>query len=701
MKRPVSSIPFHKRIGVRILFTLISVAVFSVLLTTVSHNLLSSAIMRSNVAERNLQIARQAAGQIELYLDDAFRSVHAVAQILTPIRNGWLQDTILENTIALLGKFRVAHVIALNGTILASSELDNRVVEYDPGLFEQIASEERRFVSDVRLTRDNLPIITIAEPVYRMDEPDARFVADLNLRTVWELVDDISFGRNVRAYLVTSDHTLIAHPDKTKVLTVFKTDYLPDAGTGWNESSFTGLNQERRALLVSTAPTDTLDWHLVIEQPLSDAFMPIYASLVTLGVVALLVLSAAIAASMFLSRSYSKPLGRVLEGTYHIRRGDLQYRLPIDTEDEIGRLARGFNRMVEDLQRRSIELEQSEEKYRLLTENINDIIFLADREGKIVHLNRQAASLMGVERSSLLDMSLFDVLSVDVHEKAKSIIDGEHPESLFEVELRTANETPVVLEIKLVVTEDPKYGTLYYGVARDITERKIAESRLESYQKQLRSLASQLSLAEARERQKIAAQIHDRIGQALALARIRLGSLAQSAVSEQGKETVRATMKLIDEIIQDTRSLIFSVSSPLLYEVGLGAALDQLVEQFQNTHELDFGFTNGDGTNGLDTDISVLLFDSVRELMANVVKHAGARHCRVRLETTETEVRIAVSDDGIGMNGHPDSSSMSDKGGFGLFSIRERLNHLGGAVTITANRGTGTTVVLTAPRSRN
>ncbi len=724
----MSSIPFHKRIGVRILFTLIGIAVFSVLLTAITHYVLASAVMRSNVAERNLQIARQAAGEIELYLDDAFRNVHAVAQTIAPIRDPWLRDAILENTIVLLDKYRVAHLLDANGEVLASSELDNSKVHYDANLYDDIFASPGLYVSDVRLTQENLPILTIAEPVHLSDHTaedlyeelyieenrsysrDVRFITELDLRTVWELIDDISFGKHVKAYLVAPDHQLIAHPDKTRILTFFETDYLPDSKDGWSESAYTGISESGKALLVATAPTDTLDWHLVIEQPLEEAYMPIHTTLLLLAGIALLVLAAATAASLYLAKTYAQPLYRVLEGTYHIGRGDLKYRLAVNTEDEIGRLSHGFNEMVDDLERRTIELEQSEEKYRLLTENVNDIIFLTDREGTILHLNRQATSLAGGDDTSNANTAIIKALSDKVRTTAESISGnadnvrysagdiGSHNDTQFEVELNVDDNTSIVLEVKLVVTEDQKYGTLYYGVARDITERKAAEKKLQEYQTQLRSLASQLSLTEARERQKIASQIHDRIGQALALTRIHLGGLAGSALTEEGNQTIRTTMELIEQIIQDTRSLIFSVSSPLLYEVGLGAALEQLVEQFQSSHEMEFGYDNGDKPTDLDVDISVLLFDSVRELMVNVVKHAHADRCVVSMNAGAEEIQVSVTDNGIGMNGTPGAVSMSDEGGFGLFSIRERLNHLGGTLTISTEKGTGTTVILTAPR---
>ena len=203
-------------------------------------------------------------------------------------------------------------------------------------------------------------------------------------------------------------------------------------------------------------------------------------------------------------------------------------------------------------------------------------------------------------------------------------------------------------------------------------------------------------MAEARERKKIASEIHDRIGQSLALARIKLGTLTGYNLDPKIAEQVVGTSKLLEQIIQDTRNLIFSVSSPLLYEVGLSAALERLVEQFHDEQPLNFVYLNGEGEAKLDTDVSVLLFDSVRELMVNAVKHSKGTSCRVAMRSNDDAVTISVTDDGVG---YGENSAGASKKSYGLFSIRERLDHIGGNMTITSGSTGGTTVRLAVPKS--
>jgi len=234
-------------------------------------------------------------------------------------------------------------------------------------------------------------------------------------------------------------------------------------------------------------------------------------------------------------------------------------------------------------------------------------------------------------------------------------------------------------------------------IARDITERKRAEDQLLAYQGRLQSLASELSLAEERERRRIARDLHDRIGQTLAICKIKLGALRASASSTGLAGPLDEIHELIDEIIQETRSLTFEVSSPILYELGLEAAVEWLVEQIQEQYGLLSHFEDDRQPKPLDDDVRVLLFQAVRELLTNVAKHAQAHNVKVSLRRENSNIKITVEDDGNGFDTSDVVSHWSRAEGFGLFSIRERLGHLGGCLEVESEPGHGTWATLAAP----
>ncbi len=237
--------------------------------------------------------------------------------------------------------------------------------------------------------------------------------------------------------------------------------------------------------------------------------------------------------------------------------------------------------------------------------------------------------------------------------------------------------------------------THFISIQRDITERRRTEEKIKANQEQLHSLASELSLAEERERRRIATELHDHIGQTLAITKIKLGALRDSidAVGYRYSESLDDVRALIEKTIRYTKTLTFELSPPTLYELGFEATIEWLGEQIQTQHNIFFEFKDDGKLKPLDRDVSVLLFQAVRELFMNIVKHAQAHKMTATLQREGYKMLITIEDDGIGF----DSEGIDKTRTFGFFSIRERLKHFGGAFEIDAGPGRGTRVVLTAP----
>jgi PAS domain S-box-containing protein len=231
----------------------------------------------------------------------------------------------------------------------------------------------------------------------------------------------------------------------------------------------------------------------------------------------------------------------------------------------------------------------------------------------------------------------------------------------------------------------------------EISERKKAEEKLLTYQKQLRSSASELSLAEERLRRKIATDVHDHISQNLAISKLKIESLSRSDNSSELTKALGEIRDLIAQAVESTRSLTFELSPPILYELGLGPAIQWLLIQARQQHGLSTEFTDDEHPKPLNDDIRVLLFQAVRELLVNIVKHAKASSVKVSMKKVDNQIRVSVKDDGVGFDVAQVYSQGRMTGGFGLFNIRERLNHIGGHLDISSKAGKGTRVTLMAP----
>jgi PAS domain S-box-containing protein len=231
----------------------------------------------------------------------------------------------------------------------------------------------------------------------------------------------------------------------------------------------------------------------------------------------------------------------------------------------------------------------------------------------------------------------------------------------------------------------------------DITKRKRQESQINRYQKKLRDLSSQLSLAEQSERRRLAVALHDRLCQGLFISSMRLEALLECAPSERDSLAIKEILDLMTSLTTETRSFIFDLSSPLLYEIGLEAALERLAEEFATQHGIECVFQDNGERKPISQDVAVLLFQAVRELLMNVVKHAHAKHVRIITAKARKQIHINVEDDGVGLLQRELQPGKYTHRGFGLFAVRERIRYIGGQVKIKSKAGFGTRITLTAP----
>lgn len=224
-----------------------------------------------------------------------------------------------------------------------------------------------------------------------------------------------------------------------------------------------------------------------------------------------------------------------------------------------------------------------------------------------------------------------------------------------------------------------------------------SEAQIRSYQRRLRRLTSELSLAEARERQAIASDLHDHIGQALAYVAQKVSTLRGNAVFSGLDRDIAEILTIIDQTIRYTRDLTVEISPPVLYELGLWAAIDWLAERARCRYTFDVVISSDGEPKEISEDIAVLVFKSVQELIVNAAKHAGARHLKLTAHWRTADFSIAVEDDGVGFEPEAIANKIAESDCFGLFSIRERLSCIGGDLELISSPGAGTTSTITTP----
>jgi PAS domain S-box-containing protein len=350
------------------------------------------------------------------------------------------------------------------------------------------------------------------------------------------------------------------------------------------------------------------------------------------------------------------------------------------------------------------EIQASEAKFRRLTEATFEGILIHDG-GVILDANENILAMLGYEYAELVGTPGFPFLVPESRRALQEI--GDDSGKIHEVVGVRKDGTQINLEV-MGKTIPYGSGTARVAAVRDITGRKEAQRKLIEYQSQLRSLALELQSTEERERRRMATYLHDYIGQSLALCKIKLGSLPGPALAEPQRSHLGEIKTLLEQLLQNTKSLTFDLSPPVLYELGFEDALEWLCERIQEENGLSVSFECDEEEIRVEEGVTILLFHSVRELLINVVKHAGAKCARVVLRMSGDSVEVMVEDDGAGFR-NPDGTPAHiegggtglapsrDGGGYGLFNVRERLTSMGGRIEISSNPGTGTRVVLTCP----
>ena len=239
---------------------------------------------------------------------------------------------------------------------------------------------------------------------------------------------------------------------------------------------------------------------------------------------------------------------------------------------------------------------------------------------------------------------------------------------------------------------------LLEGTVVDITDRKKAEEEMRAAHERLRAMASEMVRTEERERQHIATVLHDTIAQTLAAIKMQFESV-QEHVTSNGLKLMAKTRDLITESIRQTRSIMVELSPPILYELGFIPALESLTEQVTAQHGIRIEFDSRDDFEPLSHNIEVLLYTATRELLMNIVKHAKANNAVVTVSGKKGKIQIEVSDNGVGFDKSKTGYRKDLSGGFGLFSIQERLKHFGGELDIKSTRGKGTKITMITPRT--
>jgi PAS domain S-box-containing protein len=345
------------------------------------------------------------------------------------------------------------------------------------------------------------------------------------------------------------------------------------------------------------------------------------------------------------------------------------------------------------------ERKKSEEEIERIFNITDYMICIANLNGYFIRINSSFEQILGYSSEELLKKPFFDFIHPDDREKTQSVVEVELSSGFkvigFENRYRCKDGSYKWLSWTSCPVVDEG---IMYAIAYDITERKKAEEKLIEYQADLHSLVSQLTMTEERERKEIAGLLHDDLIQRLVTCKMRVDELSESKALIGNGSPLDEIGESIREMIRGARSLTFDLCSPVLYDIGLEAAIrDWLDREVSDKYDITFEFTDDGQQIQFSEDLRVTLYRAVRELCTNVLKHSKAHKAKVSIHSNDNNAEIIVEDDGGGITTDDNKDDSSERGGLGLFGIRERLERFGASMNIESEAEAGTRVTIMVP----
>ncbi|HET9863904.1 MAG TPA: MASE1 domain-containing protein, partial [Steroidobacteraceae bacterium] len=254
-----------------------------------------------------------------------------------------------------------------------------------------------------------------------------------------------------------------------------------------------------------------------------------------------------------------------------------------------------------------------------------------------------------------------------------------------------------VLLISMIGIIENGHVVRFWGSGRDVTAMREAENALAQHDSQLRALATEITLAEERARRKLAAELHDGPAQNLTGISLSLAAIKRGLTDRALLERVVEIEQVLADTTLQTRTLMLELAPPGLHESGLIEALRWLADRVRQQQRLLVSVEDDGSPKPLEDSVQVLLFQTVRELLQNVIKHARSKRATVRCAVNRDQLVLDVLDPGVGFEVNSINRLPTRHGGFGLFNIRERLKLMGGNIDIHSVIGEGTTVRIRVP----
>ncbi len=344
--------------------------------------------------------------------------------------------------------------------------------------------------------------------------------------------------------------------------------------------------------------------------------------------------------------------------------------------DENGQFygTRGSNKDITERKITEAQLLTSNQKYQLLSENINDGIFICKR-GRFEYVNNAVFQLFGYEKGELEHLNLTDLVQTDRKEELEKFLNTtmELDQNLnIEVKCIKKDHSTIIVEMLLKYNAIEK---MVYGVIQDVTEKKELQ----------RNILKAIIQTEEKERSHFSKELHDGLGPLLTTIKIYLESLMRPKSEDVRNEIILSAREIIEESLITVKEISNNLSPHLLTNYGLQSAIKSFIEKLNKTTELNI-VLDSNAYNRLPEEIEASVYRSIIECINNTLKHGDAKNIFIKMNSSQGLFYVNYLDDGIG---YDVKEVLSKKAGLGLFNLQNRIQNIGGKLELKSIPGKG------------
>jgi PAS domain S-box-containing protein len=345
-----------------------------------------------------------------------------------------------------------------------------------------------------------------------------------------------------------------------------------------------------------------------------------------------------------------------------------------------------------DLAREDLSRRESEQRFRLVANRAPVMIWMAGTDNLCNYFNDPWLEFTGRALEAELGNGWMEgVHPDDLKRCMATYLESFDRRDSFQMQYRLRRhdgEYRWVFDTGVPRFDEEGFFAGYIGSCIDVTERKVAEEALADLERRVLS-------AQEEERSRIARELHDDINQRIAILGWELRSLGQASSDGEGEPriSIESVIERLGQIGADIQTISRRLHSSHLEYLGLGTAAEVLCKDLREQQQVEIDFTCEGIPRDLPKDISLCLYRILQEALQNALKHSGARHLRVELVGNAGEVRLTVSDEGVGF----DRRRTDRRQGLGLISMRERMRLVHGEFAVESEPGRGTTIRCRVP----